>query len=74
MAYQIYNANGGLVRGETIGDASGTSNVPGSAVGLKDGGFAIVYRDNGWAGNDDVSLGIWNADGSFRTIVQANAR
>ncbi|WP_298951471.1 calcium-binding protein [uncultured Methylobacterium sp.] len=73
LGFQIYNANGGLVRGETIGDASGTSNVPGGAVGLRDGGFAVVYRDNGWAGNDDVSLGIWNADGSLRTIVQANA-
>src|SRR5215213_5737975 len=74
LAFQIYNASGGLVRGETIADRFGSRNIPGEAIGLKDGGFAVVYTDNDWGtGSDDITLGIWNADGSFRTWLLANA-
>src|SRR5215204_3324938 len=75
LAFQIYNASGGVVRGETIADRFGSSNFPGEAIGLKDGGFAVVYTDNDWSGEVgyDITLGIWNADGSFRAWVEANA-
>lgn len=75
LAFQIYSASGAVVRGETIADAIGTTNTPGEAISLKDGGFAVVYNDNGWSSgtDEDITLGIWNADGSFRTWVQANA-
>ncbi|RVU14577.1 calcium-binding protein [Methylobacterium oryzihabitans] len=73
LAFKIFNANGGVVRAETLADTYGTMKVPGEAIGLKDGGFAIVYFDDGWTGRPaEVTLGIWNADGSLRTIQRAS--
>ncbi|WP_298964639.1 calcium-binding protein [uncultured Methylobacterium sp.] len=72
LVFQIFDANGGRVRSATLADGFGSAKVPGEMIGLQDGGFAIVYFDDGWAGRPaEVTLGIWNADGSQRTLQRA---
>lgn len=76
LAFSIYTAAGAAIVSDQLADGIGSTNSPTDAVGLKDGGFAIAYIDSGWSGDNsdsDITLGIWNANGSFRTWVHANA-
>lgn len=67
LAFQLYNASGAATGSAVVADATGTTNDEVKAVGLADGGFAVVYRDNGYSGSDtDITMRIYNADGSQR--------
>jgi hypothetical protein len=55
-------------------DNIGTINNDIQVVALHDGGFAVAYTDNGWSTtNTDITLQIFNADGTQRTgFIEAN--
>jgi hypothetical protein len=67
--FQVYDPNGNTVVGATPIDTAGSINRDVQLVALQDGGFAVAYADNGWAGADgtEITLRIYNADGSART-------
>ena len=67
--FQVYGSNGETVVAARAIDAGGSVNEDIQLVALRDGGFAVAYADNGWAGSDgtEITLRIYNADGSART-------
>jgi Ca2+-binding RTX toxin-like protein len=43
-------------------------------AGLPDGGFVVVYEDDGWGTGNDVTMRVYNADGTPRSVFfQANS-
>jgi Ca2+-binding RTX toxin-like protein len=70
--FQLYDADGDSVGSHVQMDTDESSHV--QVAALKDGGFAAVYTDYGWNGSPDITLRIYNADGSARTSpILANA-
>ena len=68
--FQLYDQFGAPVGGHKAIDTGGTQNINIDSVALRDGGFAFVYEDNGaGTGSKEISLRIYNADGSPRTGV-----
>ena len=78
VVYRIFDPNGVAVTGATIIDTYGSVNEDIQIVALADGGFAVAYADNGWSvpflpgfpvsgAGVDISLAIYNSDGSVRS-------
>jgi hypothetical protein len=66
--FQVYNSMGGTVAAATLVDTSGTIEDDPQVVALYGGAFAVAYVDNGWGtGSTEITLRIYNADGSPRT-------
>jgi Ca2+-binding RTX toxin-like protein len=74
--YRIRDANGIPITDAVPFDVGGSINEDVQVVALQDGGFAVAYTDNGWNGGltgRDITVKIFNADGSERTsFLQAN--
>jgi len=63
--YAVYGPGGTAVQGPTLHDNVGTINRN-VQVAATDGGFALVYEDNGWAtGTVDITLARFHANGSL---------
>jgi Ca2+-binding RTX toxin-like protein len=74
VRFRRFDANGNALDGTTSAgvliDTTGSINKDIQVVALHDGGFAVAYTDNGWnGGNDgtDITLRIFNADGTTRS-------
>jgi Ca2+-binding RTX toxin-like protein len=65
--YSVINADGTVRLAETLLDTAGTINRLPTTVALKDGGFAILYEDNGWDGDRDITYARFDANGAFQT-------
>ncbi len=63
--WAVYEADGTVRKAAALLDTTGTVNRNASAAALQDGGFAVVYEDNGWNGDVDISLARFNAAGAF---------
>jgi hypothetical protein len=65
--YAVYESDGEVRKGPTLLDSGGTINRNASVVGLRNGGFAIAYEDDGWSGGDDtdITLARLTSDGTF---------
>jgi Ca2+-binding RTX toxin-like protein len=76
MASQLWVArfDGATQLSNTLVDAAGTINDQAETVTLSDGGFVVVYRDNGWAiDGTEITALIFNADGTQRgTYILVN--
>ncbi|MBR1121077.1 VCBS repeat-containing protein [Bradyrhizobium lablabi] len=70
VRFQRYSASGTAVDvNSVLIDSAGTTLTDIQVIGLKDGGFAVAYTNNGWAAggaDTDVTLKIYNSDGSPR--------
>jgi hypothetical protein len=71
---QFDNSGNPLTATSHLIDAVGTVNNDIQVLALHDGGFAVAYTDNGWSStNTDITLQIFNFDGSQRTgFIEAN--
>jgi hypothetical protein len=58
----IFNADGSVRVGAAIADSFG-DNTHMDAVGLAKGGFAVAYEDTGWNTANNITVGIYDADG-----------
>ena len=67
-----YDANGNIQGSATQVDHFGSINDQPQIVGLQNGGYAIAYRDNGWGANTDISVAIYDANGTQQKIIEAN--
>jgi hypothetical protein len=73
MHMRRYDAAGTLIGTEVTLDTSGTLSDQVQAIGLPDGSFAAVYRNDGWSsGTIDISIGHWQADGTLISWAPAN--
>ncbi|ODN71073.1 Poly(beta-D-mannuronate) C5 epimerase 2 [Methylobrevis pamukkalensis] len=69
MGIEIVSPTGTVILGPTVFDDVGTQNRHPEIVALADGGFAVVYEDNG-PGGGASSIAVFNADGSVRGITR----
>jgi Ca2+-binding RTX toxin-like protein len=71
-----YDATGTALGAKVLVDTAGAVNSQVALVGLKDGGYAIAYRDSSWSGADpgtDITLRVFNVDGTPRSVsLRAN--
>lgn len=68
IIFRLFNSKGESLLGK-VADADGGVNKDVTVTGLKDGGFALAYVENADDGKGllDVTLKLFNADGSART-------
>jgi Ca2+-binding RTX toxin-like protein len=71
--YAVYNANGSTRQALAQLDAIGSVNRNVQMIGQADGGFAMVYEDNGWDDQVGVTLAQFDADGGFVRWVEVAA-
>ena len=66
--FQRYNADGAQQGSDVLIDGTDAFVRDVQVVALKDGGFAVAYReDDGGGASTDIALQIFNADGTART-------
>jgi hypothetical protein len=56
MWYAVYNADGSVRKAPAACDTFGSINRDAQMVALKDGGFAVLYEDNGWTSGGATEL------------------
>ncbi|MBR1122971.1 VCBS repeat-containing protein [Bradyrhizobium lablabi] len=75
VRFQRFSSSGASVDASSVLiDNVGTINSDIQVIGLKDGGFAVAYTDNGWGvDGTEITLAIFNADGTARSgFVRVN--
>ena len=71
VAFVRYDAGGQRLDADpVIIDNVGTIKDDLHVVGLADGGFAFAYEDDGFGNGLDISLRIYDADGTPRTVAK----
>jgi Ca2+-binding RTX toxin-like protein len=65
--YAVYNDDGSIRKMPTLRDTTGTINGDPQVIALKDGGFAILYEDNGWTkgGHTEITFSRLDANGTW---------
>jgi hypothetical protein len=66
----IYNANGSVRKPPALLDTVGSINENADVVALANGGFGIVYEDNGWGGEREISFARYSSTGTYQGLTQ----
>ncbi|MEI5678671.1 MULTISPECIES: calcium-binding protein [unclassified Mesorhizobium] len=66
----IYNANGSVRKPPALLDTVGTINENPDVVALANGGFGIVYEDNGWGSEREISFARYSSTGTYQGLTQ----
>ena len=72
MAIEVYGPDGSQIKPQYLFDTAGDKNLNPSILGLKDGGFVVVYEDDGW-GTNAATAAFFDDSGSFRGFVRVDA-
>jgi uncharacterized protein (DUF2147 family) len=72
MAIEIFRPDGIRILGPFAFDATGNQNREPATVALHDGGFAVVYQDDQYAGGNGLTVAFFTSDGTFRGTARAD--
>jgi len=68
----VYNANGTVRKAPALFDSAGTINENPDILALSNGGFAVVYADNGWGGEREITYARFDSAGTFLSFTRIN--
>ncbi|MEI8443375.1 calcium-binding protein [Mesorhizobium sp. CCNWLY176] len=69
----VYNADGSVRAAAALFDSAGTINENPDIVALANGGFAVVYADNGWDGVErEITYARFDIAGTFQGFTRLN--